>query len=163
MRSTAPPLAEYAATPTCVAAKIRELRASASGVSGRFTVTALKKLELSVNHWDAIFVFMTVSRLDESTHRAWELEISNLEDFPTFNQLTLFVNSRIQALELVHTSTGKPANTPAARLQSKAPTPKLARAQVYHGATAPSKCPLCPSGNHVLKNCPPFFENSETD
>ena len=71
-------------------------------------VTALKNFELPVNHWDALLVFMTACLLDKSTHKAWELEISNFEACPTLSQLTAFVNSRIQALELVQTLTSKP-------------------------------------------------------
>jgi hypothetical protein len=75
-------------------------------------VRALEALGCPTQDWDDILVFMTLRRLDSSTRLEWQLDLTNSDRqkklvdsaytpaLPTFQQLELFLDHRITALEM---------------------------------------------------------------
>ncbi|XP_046145807.1 uncharacterized protein LOC123989173 [Osmia bicornis bicornis] len=79
--------------------------------------TALKK---PVAQWDEWFVYFLSQKLDKTTHLVLETSLADSRDVPSFRQLSLFLENRIQALDaaqeadpVLHpaTSKGAPAKT----------------------------------------------------
>lgn len=64
------------------------------------TVRVLQLLAVSVNKWDQILVHIIVDKFDCEARRQCKLTIKRHE-LPTFAQITTFIDSRWQALELV--------------------------------------------------------------
>jgi hypothetical protein len=75
-------------------------------------VRALEALGCPTQYWDDILVFMTLRRFDSSTRFEWQLDLTNSDRqkklvdsaytpaLPTFQQLELFLDHRIRALEM---------------------------------------------------------------
>ncbi|XP_046141114.1 uncharacterized protein LOC123987685 [Osmia bicornis bicornis] len=117
--------------------------------------TALKK---PVAQWDEWFVYFLSQKLDKTTHLVWETSLADSRDVPSFRQLSLFLENRIQALDaaqeadpVLHpaTSKGAPAKT-----KREAPVKRTNVAVLAASAKspAPRKCPSC-AGNHNFAYC----------
>jgi hypothetical protein len=75
-------------------------------------VRALEALGCPTQYWDDILVFMTLRRLDDPTRYEWQVDLTNSDKqkklvdsaytpaLPTFQQLELFLDHRIRALEI---------------------------------------------------------------
>jgi hypothetical protein len=75
-------------------------------------VRALEALGCPTQYWDDILVFMTLRRLDDPTRYEWQIDLTNCDKqrklvdaaytpaLPTFQQLELFLDHRIRALEM---------------------------------------------------------------
>jgi hypothetical protein len=75
-------------------------------------IRALEALGCPTQYWNDILVFMTLRRLDSSTRLEWQLDLTNSDKqkklvdsaytpaSPTFQQLELFLDHRIRALEM---------------------------------------------------------------
>lgn len=117
-------------------------------------------------HWDEWFVYFLSQKLYQTTHLAWETSLANSRDVSSFQQLALFLENRIQALNAAHaadpvlhpaTSKGNPA-----KIKTEAPITGTNVAVLAASAKspAPRKCPSC-AGNHnftyfpKLKALPP--------
>lgn len=80
--------------------------------------TALLNLKRLVDKWEDLIIFVTVSKLDKSTRRDWELSSSDDREVPNFAKLDDFLTSRIRALEAIHGS-GQSANKPESKKSGK--------------------------------------------
>ena len=67
---------------------------------------ALENLEINVNTWDAIMVFITVQRLPFETHQRWE-ESFNTTAIATWKDLQEFLEARFHTLEAINPKEGK--------------------------------------------------------
>src|ERR1700744_4847664 len=67
------------------------------------TIRSLQVLGLPVNQWDTILVHVVASKLDEETHKQWELKLKK-DELPTFQSLAEFLESRWQSLEMITNS-----------------------------------------------------------
>jgi hypothetical protein len=75
-------------------------------------VRVLEALGCPTQYWDDILVFMTLRRLDDPTRYEWQIDLTNCDKqrklvdaaytpaLPTFQQLELFLDHRIRALEM---------------------------------------------------------------
>lgn len=72
---------------------------------------ALLSIGIPVREWDAILVHVITGKLDAETHRQWELSLKR-DDLPTFDDITAFLETRYQSLEMVSPSKSKPTSTP---------------------------------------------------
>lgn len=74
-------------------------------------LNSLKNLQLPVNYWDAIIIYLTVSKLDTESHRLWEqLTAIEKEELPSFDTLKDFLETRFRSLEMIEHTT-KPNRT----------------------------------------------------
>lgn len=101
---------------------------------------SLKNLGLPTDEWDAIAVYMTVSKLDPESHRLWEQQTSaeTKDELPSFKTLTEFLEMRFRSLEMI-----EPSSRPAVR-------PKA-----FHASLETTKCAVCDE-NHYIYQCKQF-------
>ncbi|VVC99673.1 unnamed protein product [Leptidea sinapis] len=73
----------------------------------------LKNLGIDIASWDAIVVYIVVSKLDSESHKQWEIQMSNTapEEMPKWSQLAEFLEARFRALEMIDTSRKEMENT----------------------------------------------------
>lgn len=64
-------------------------------------ISSLSNLGLPTQSWDAIIVYLTVTKLDADSHRLWEQTISDFNDFPTLENLFNFLEKRFRSLEMI--------------------------------------------------------------
>lgn len=108
----------------------------------KIAVLALKNLGRSVDTWDDILVYLIVQKFDKTTRKAWELQLGDTDQYPSYEVLEQFLASRIRALEnLAPTGTKFKRNT--------------VSIQSHLANTKTIKCPLCQK-THYLSACPEF-------
>lgn len=122
--------------------------------------TALNKLGLPTQHWDALLIPLIVHKLDYFTQREWENKMDN-NLLPTLDSLTAFLSKKCTALETLHMSkpfdkTQNSCNTQNTKFKSQ----KLVQ-QAYLNTESVS-CPSC-KGNHYIHNCSNFIKLTQTE
>ncbi|KYN02058.1 hypothetical protein ALC62_07127, partial [Cyphomyrmex costatus] len=107
------------------------------------SVEALKTLGHPVQ--DDVLVYLISQRVDQETRKFWELSCGEGDEFPTFDELEKFLNSRIRAFEAASVQLNK---TPVTK-------PQKANAQIHLSEASLSKCSIC-SENHPIYKCTSF-------
>ncbi|XP_029160026.1 uncharacterized protein LOC114932018 [Nylanderia fulva] len=105
-------------------------------------IKALKHLGRAVDQWDDILVYLIVQKFDKATRKAWELQLGDTTEYPTFDSLEQFLTSRIRAFENI-----LPFN--------KGKTSNQLSVQSHVTNTSAMKCPVCQKP-HLLFACPEF-------
>lgn len=117
------------------------------------TSTCLKSLEnmgISTSKWDAIIVFLVVSKLDSDSIKHWEqhLNSTNSDELPTWEQLRDYLESRFRSLEMIDTNVMRP--TPPVKPVSK---PKMFHAAFENKPRSNEvKCAMCHE-KHFIYQC----------
>lgn len=62
-------------------------------------IKALKHLGRAVDKWDDMLVYLLVQKFDKATRKAWELQLGDTSEYPTFDNLEKFLASSTRALE----------------------------------------------------------------
>lgn len=112
-------------------------------------IKQLRNIGVDVASWDAILIYLVVSKLDTESHKQWEIQMSHLEpgEMPKWIQLEEFLEARFRALEMIG---GKPKSSAQSIQPSKS----------FHTAVAEQQaknisCPLC-NETHYLYACMKF-------
>lgn len=100
-------------------------------------------LKLPVDQWDAILVFIMVTKLDEATRQAWELE-QDTNDLPTLQSLLDYLERRTRSLCVAQSS------------QATTKQNKRMVSNAVATTTATLSCALC-QNSHALYACPTFL------
>lgn len=117
----------------------------------------LTNLGRPVDSWDDVLVYAVAERLDAKTRMAWEMKLGDTIEYPTYDALDQFLNSRVRALEAMipinesheHSSDGS---------KSRYSSPRSV--QSHTGTQAPSEqCAIC-RGNHFMVSCAIFNQKS---
>ena len=131
------------------------------------TVRSFESLEISKVHWNHWLVLLLTKKLDDQLRIKWETSLSEVNDFPSFDELCTFLENYSRALESIDpiksggnsgTSKSNQSNQTSAKSQIK---------QHSHASTSqPSKnkgkvktnyfCPLCNNNEHSLGFCLKF-------
>lgn len=129
---------------------------------------ALNNVGVFTEAWDALIIYLVVSKLDKESHRLWENQQSQLlsEEFPTWQQLAEFLESRFRALEMVDTNKfiAKPIHTPS----TSKPQYSNTKSKSFHAAIQEdskineSSCAMC-KGPHLLYHCKKFGQQAPRD
>lgn len=127
---------------------------------------SLKNLGIDIKSWDVIINYLIVSKLDYETRRLWETEISRStsDDFPTWDQLVEFLETRFRTLEMISGTKPnvKPINN--TNLSTKhATNQKMFHSTVQDGERDKKEynkvCVFC-SNQHLLYQCKQFASKS---
>ncbi|XP_011170485.2 uncharacterized protein LOC105203396 [Solenopsis invicta] len=116
---------------------------------------AFASLGRPVETWDDWFVHLLVSKLDATTRMHWETSLLDSRDFPTFQQLQVYLENRVRALEAARADAPLPRGGPGV---SAKPTPRATRVACSTAVTPKTKsktCSLC-QGAHALTFCPKY-------
>lgn len=122
-------------------------------------VRQLTTLEVPVEHWDQILVHMMLTRLDEQTKHAWEMQRDN--EMPTLALMTAFLDKKAQSLAHLQGESNERSsfkrkfdNNSSASRQPK--QIKLERKEPTSQAWARRNCYCC-KADHPLWKCPEFL------
>ncbi|XP_071578599.1 uncharacterized protein [Temnothorax nylanderi] len=110
------------------------------------SVQAFKNLDRPVDTWSDILVFLISQKLDKFSRKAWELQLSETVDYPTYDELDKFLESRIRAFEAISPP----------KSETSQPSSKSKSIASHSTTTANLACPLCKS-SHLLYQCPSFL------
>ncbi|XP_076283630.1 uncharacterized protein LOC143210562 [Lasioglossum baleicum] len=121
------------------------------------SVLALQGLGCSIQSWDELLVCLVVNCLDETSRRDWEFELGTSTEFPTFQKLDDFLESRIRSLEALSRTTSQ-ASIPTAR-SSTARSGPTRSAQSHTTMQTDRSCPLC-KADHPLHRCKTFRDKT---
>lgn len=63
---------------------------------------ALRNLDINVENWDIMVIYILSLKLDGESRKQWEMKISDSSDeLPTFSQFQSFLEQRFRALEFL--------------------------------------------------------------
>ncbi|XP_013172758.1 PREDICTED: uncharacterized protein LOC106121591 [Papilio xuthus] len=75
-------------------------------------LNSFKNMGINADAWDDIIVYITVSKLDPTSHQLWEQHITaDSEKMPSFQQLHQFLEMRFKALEMVEDNSKQGTST----------------------------------------------------
>lgn len=118
----------------------------------RQSLDSLTALQLPVEHWDDILVYLITDKLDNSLRAAWELSRKH-NTLPTMNELLEFLQLRTTAFELI---SDRVPNRP------QPSTSKYTPIKTVHHYSSNMKnndhvtCILC-NNDHLITKCPKFL------
>lgn len=109
---------------------------------------ALEALQIPIQHWDAIIIYLVTTKLDQASKREWKL-LKKSSDLPTLKELISFLKERCRSLESLEDSRHKSQhktnfNTPAKQSKS-------------FFAMQNAHCSLC-SNDHLIYACSDFLK-----
>nr|XP_034194643.1 uncharacterized protein LOC117610904 [Osmia lignaria] len=127
-------------------------------------VNALKALQLPVDSWDALLVYILTQKLDKLTRRAWERSLEN-DQMPTFVDLISFLGKQergddIEELSVAKNKLGNHPNVD--RHTHRNEKPFKARVQTYVGTQQLLECSIC-RGDHHIFTCTKFLKLNTRD
>ncbi|XP_055387374.1 uncharacterized protein LOC129615957 [Condylostylus longicornis] len=117
---------------------------------------ALKNLQIDVEGWDPIIVYLIVQKLPTETHQLWEQSVSAENQLPTWRQLESFLETRFRTLEAISTRRSSSHYRPLQNEASKHRNSCALHAATDATANSNSPCPIC-RGPHKVKQCKRFL------
>lgn len=115
---------------------------------------ALKNLERPVESWDDIVVYLVANKLDKASRKAWELKLGNSVEYPNYDELDKFIESRVRALETIEQGPRIIKG-----VESNDKTRRSRTVQSHTTTTKSYNCPLCQT-DHALNSCSKFNEKT---
>lgn len=106
-------------------------------------IQTLKNLEIVVDTWDPILVYITTRNLPSVTQQLWEQSLESI-DMPTYAQLAKFLENRFHALDMLNETSIKTKEIRQKKTNS------------YHSSNVAS-CKLCAKATHPLRTCSSFI------
>ncbi|XP_011858859.1 PREDICTED: uncharacterized protein LOC105556383 [Vollenhovia emeryi] len=141
--------------PNVTAKSATELRALQNQLTA--AIAALKNLSRPVDRWSDIFVYLATQKLDKSSREAWEIKLGKTLAYPTFAEISAFLDSRIRALDAL-----VPIAPTSDKQSDKSTAKSKHRATASHTTSATKlPCPVCDS-NHLLYQCSAFLAKTPT-
>lgn len=114
----------------------------------------LKTQNVDCSSWDALIIYIIVTKMDTDSHKEWEEEIStlNIQELPKFSKLQSFLEKRFRVLEMMQSSTATNKHNP-----NQASHSNILKSKTFHVAqeNKESKCIFCKQ-NHYLYQCKEF-------
>ncbi|XP_075157629.1 uncharacterized protein LOC142230895 [Haematobia irritans] len=113
----------------------------------------LKSLDIAVDDWDPILIFLVSTKLPEETISQWEQSLRSHRDLPSWSQMDKFLINRFEVVERInsfksaregHSLTIRNSPTTSNRIQSYSSQEKL-----------DASCQVC-TKRHNIRVCPDF-------
>ncbi|KAK9680383.1 putative peptidase (DUF1758) [Popillia japonica] len=98
---------------------------------------ALQNLDLAVESWDAILIFLLTSKLDTNSKREWENQTSEA-DHPTIEEFIQFLNKRCRILEQLDSK------------QTGSSIPKKVEYKTHAHASTTVSCFYCNDAHYIF-------------
>ncbi|XP_069355300.1 uncharacterized protein [Maniola hyperantus] len=113
-------------------------------------INSLRNQKIDTDSWDPILIYITVQKLDQESHKQWEdfAHKDNVDELPTWEDLSKFLETKFRTLELVAPSSSKESKT--------------TKEKVFHVTNQTKTCVQC-KGDHTLGHCKDFLKLSPVD
>ncbi|XP_075163068.1 uncharacterized protein LOC142235694 [Haematobia irritans] len=119
-------------------------------------LATLRTLNVKVEHWDPILIYLISTKLPDKTLTLWEQSLKSHNELPMWSQLDEFLIDRFEIVERLSSI----RSTKDGYIHPKS---NVSRTQVYHSQEKlNSTCPLC-GENHSLRICPKFRNFGEQE
>lgn len=126
-------------------------------------LNSLQNLKINTSSWDAIINHLVLTKLDAESRKLWELQVSQseLEELPTWKQLSKFLETRFRTLEML--DGGKFVNT-SKPINHNSTTKSTTNKKAFHSTTSEETknvknnekvCAMC-EGAHAIYQCKQF-------
>ncbi|XP_061400856.1 uncharacterized protein LOC133336592 [Musca vetustissima] len=113
----------------------------------------LKSLDVKVDSWDPILIYLISTKLPEETISQWEQSLKSHRELPSWSQLDEFLLNRIEVVERI---TSIKSSKEHHSLSSWHSTRSPQKTQTYTSQEKlSSSCPLC-DGDHSIRTCSQF-------
>lgn len=106
-------------------------------------ITSIEILDVPIDDWDPIVVFLMESRFDDETKKQWEIHLKGSKEIPKFNDMCMFLETQfniLNASEHTNIDYGEKRQT------------KIAAVKMQDYSV---KCEICQE-NHFIFFCPVF-------
>ncbi|XP_052741090.1 uncharacterized protein LOC112045429 [Bicyclus anynana] len=107
-------------------------------------INSLSNIGITTENWDVIVVYLTVTKLDPTSHRLWEQHVCTSDDLPTFQMLCQFLETRFRALEMCESNL------------------KTVKSKLFHVNTMQHNCIFC-KGDHYIYQCKQFSKKTYSE
>ena len=123
-------------------------------------LNCLQNLNIDIQTWNPIIIYIITQRLDPETRRLWEQSLQHPKEIPTLELMTSFLETRFQSLEMIQTiSPNFPENTFSDYSKVEANSNFFSKKQ--QSIKQKSTCFFCSSSEHKTFKCTKFNEMSE--
>jgi len=116
-------------------------------------IRSLEVLQIRVNSWDAILMFIMFQRLDQTSKELWEQSLKDTS-IPSLLEFTDFIEARARSLATVYSTAPDKSFNPRGQT-------RLSKAvHLTHHVSEQSNCKVCPTERHPLYQCSKFIQMS---
>ncbi|XP_072375771.1 uncharacterized protein [Diabrotica undecimpunctata] len=120
---------------------------------------SLKSLELDTTSWDALIIYLITTKLDNATHKEWELSIKDDKiTLPSLSNLTEFLEGKCRVLESVNHQEEK--SRP--KFPSTGNSQKLIETRNQTSSSLPCSSPVISESSNALTARNISFEHKST-
>lgn len=118
------------------------------------SLNSLSNMNIDITSWDPIVVHLVVSKLDNETHKGWEQSLGSSIELPTYKKLTMFLEGRFRAIEMIQTSLKKEKKE-----QTYSPSTITQKSKTVKSFTAgiTIECSYCQK-SHYICHCTEFTQ-----
>ncbi|XP_076546670.1 uncharacterized protein LOC143305756 [Osmia lignaria lignaria] len=132
-----------------------ELRSLRDNIN--ISIQMLRNLQRPTEAWSDIIVFLGSQKLDRASRKAWEFNLGDSTEFPTYEEFDTFLEKRIRALEALPTSKREKPNE-----SDKVKHLKSKPLSINSTTTYKILCAVCKQ-NHLLYQCPTFLAKTPSE
>lgn len=130
------------------------------------SLNSLRGLEINVQNWDPILLFILIKKLSKESHRAWETDQQGKADLASLADFIAFLENRFRMLETIsnhHPSSSQSQNISKSPRPFKAHSTQVSSTSSTSASNTASKpCPIC-SELHFIRSCNTFLQMSIPD
>lgn len=116
------------------------------------SVTSLKAQLAENERFDSILIYVLIQKLDVKTIEAWEQSRNEIEDIPTFENFTTFLENRSRMYDMVQYSTKSSESKSAVKYK----TEMQRTIKTFQTSTSSNLCMCCGKTNHKIYKCYKF-------
>ncbi|XP_059225759.1 uncharacterized protein LOC131997906 [Stomoxys calcitrans] len=128
--------------------------------STRSSLSLLRSLDIDIDTWDPILIYLMTQKMDKQTRKEWEQSISSTE-LPVMNDLFKFLETTFRTLESVEESNNRPERQISV---SRCPQQKPFKRSLHmHNAAVSTSTCVCCQRRHPLYKCFKFLSLSPTE
>ncbi|XP_075150612.1 uncharacterized protein LOC142224708 [Haematobia irritans] len=119
-------------------------------------LSTLKTLQVNVEHWDPILIYLISTKLPDKTLSLWEESLKSHSELPLWSQLDAFLINRFEVVERL-------SSIKSTKDRYNFPTTGNRKVQTYSSQERLNfSCPCCDS-NHSIRVCPKFRSLSQQE
>lgn len=121
------------------------------------SIAALRVLEINVDTWDPILIYVLVQKLSKDSHTAWEQNQEGAANLASYDNFITFLENRFRVLESLadRSPITSNSNYQSRNIRSHAGTSSSNSSSI-------NACPIC-ANHHYVRDCPTFLQINVVD